>query len=257
MKFPTDDSWGHDKLSEFLEQARKNQNAAYKGSKLGVPELVEADDCFAKVSENFIHPQNLIIALLFHRCHSAFRVACSLAMAGQSTEVNTMSRTVLETAGYAAIANRSDAATEVWLNRNESDETLNKTKKQFNAAEIKNATNELDKRLAHWFQDLYETSIDFGGHPNQRSVTGSLTIEKSDGQQLLNSVYLHGEDVAFYHGISHVLRCGMFGLTTFEKLLREKFLLLGVSKRLNELQRRYDDVLRDQFLKQVESIRNV
>ena len=93
--------WGQDKLTKFIDDARTNQWATFWNKKGPVRQLVATDELFAKVSENWLNPDNEIAAFLLLRCHAAFRTAAGLAMAGQAAEVQVQCRAMLEYAAYA------------------------------------------------------------------------------------------------------------------------------------------------------------
>jgi hypothetical protein len=43
---------------------------------------------------------------------------------------------------------------------------------------------------------LYQRTIDFGGHPNERSVTGSMKMIEEPDKRVMVAVMLHGDDAA-------------------------------------------------------------
>jgi hypothetical protein len=102
--------WGQDQATRFIDQARGNQFATFDNKRDWYAHFVAVDGCFVKVTNNWINPKDPITALLFLRCHAAFRTACMMAMAGQAAEVPVMHRSCLEYAAYAVHMHRSPFA---------------------------------------------------------------------------------------------------------------------------------------------------
>src|SRR4029077_2163322 len=104
--------------------------------------------------------------------------ACATSMAGQANETFVLLRSCLEYAGYGLhIASEAELGN-VWLNRNQGDAEKKKMITEFRNAELRETIGKHDQGLLKVFDLLYERSIDFGGHPNQHGVTGSLKIQE-------------------------------------------------------------------------------
>ena len=73
---------------------------------------------------------------------------------------------------------------EVFLNRHADKASKNALRKNFEISTIKNAIAGFDKKLSEIFKDMYDRSIDFGGHPNPHAMLGSAYIDKDDDEQL-------------------------------------------------------------------------
>ena len=87
------------------------------------------------------------------------------------------------------------------------------------------------------FEKLYQRSIDFGGHPNERSVTGSMKmVEQTDRREVL-AVMLHGDDLAFNAGLKSVAQCAMVSLEMLQVIFNARFELLGVNAEMLRLRR--------------------
>src|SRR5258705_11809653 len=99
---PEPPGWGDDELTKFLEHARQNQRATFANKRDAMAKLVNVDAQFAKVTKvGFLNPESEVVAMLFLRCHGAYRTACGLAMSGQGAETYVQCRSVLEYAAYA------------------------------------------------------------------------------------------------------------------------------------------------------------
>src|SRR5256886_13727106 len=93
--------------------------------------LVDIDAQFAKVTKGWLNPESEIAAMLFIRCHGAYRTACGLAMSGQAAECYVQCRSVLEYAAYAVHINRNASLGKVWLDRHQDDAGMKASKRAF------------------------------------------------------------------------------------------------------------------------------
>ena len=94
--------------------------------------------------------------------------------------------------------------------------------------------------LAAVFETLYQRTIDFGAHPNERSVTANLRSEKIDPESTRYSmIYLHGGDGQMLdHGLKTVAQVGFCSLLLFQTVWPGNFDALGVRARLETLRSR-------------------
>jgi len=123
--------WGNDELSQFIEAAHQNQYATFFRKRDAMAKLVAIDAQFAKVTKGWLNPASEIIAMLFIRCHGAYRTACSLAMSGQAAECYVQCRSVLEYAAYAVHINRNPTLGAIWLDRHVDEAGMKASKKAF------------------------------------------------------------------------------------------------------------------------------
>jgi hypothetical protein len=225
-------SWGDDTLSEFLEAARNNQFGTFANKKGWYSRLAAIDELFVRVSKQWMNPRDPLAAILFLRCHSALRAACSLAMAGQVSEAFVMHRSCLEYAGYALHINRNGSLGPLWLNRNRDADTMKKLKREFKVESVRKTIIASNQHAGERFDVLYQRAIDFGGHPNERAVTGSLQIEDEADRRLLKGVFLHGDGPAIDLALKTTAQCGICCLEIFQSVFNALFEILGVNAAL-------------------------
>jgi hypothetical protein len=178
-----------DELTKFLDNERHNQHATYFVKPEMVGKLVDIDAQFFTVSKNWLNPDSEILAQLLLKCHSAFRAATGLAMAGQACEATAICRSMLEFAAYALHMHRDPTLEEVWLNRLTDDASLKKQKKAFHHVDVLASVKAANRHARDRFENLYQRTIDFGGHPNERSVTGNLKMVKEPGKRKYDCHY--------------------------------------------------------------------
>jgi hypothetical protein len=221
--------WGKDSLSEFFDAAQKNQFGTFVDKRDWSTRIANIDALFVTVSKKWVNPRDPLAALLFVRCHSAFRAASGLAFAGQLSEAYVMHRSCLEYAGYALHINRNPSLGHLWLNRHQDAQTIKKLKREFTIERVRRTITTCNRHAGERFDSLYQRAIDWGGHPNERAVTGSLQIEKQADRRLLNGILLHGDGPAKDLALKTTAQCGVCCFEIFQPVFNALFEILGVN----------------------------
>lgn len=229
--------WGDESLSAFVDQAFKNVLATFVGKKPGFGLLVRIDQSFLKIGENLLNPPDLFGGLLLLRSHSAFRAACRLAMSGQIPEAFPVLRTCLEYSLYALHINRKPELGELWLRRHDDKDLMRAVRREFTHSNVMSTLRERDQDLSRIIEDLYERTIDFGGHPNERAITGSMILKRKKDRIELQQIYLHGDSLSLDYALKSTAQVGLGSLCVFRHIFRERFDILGVSDVIGELRR--------------------
>jgi hypothetical protein len=175
--------------------------------------------------------------MLFLRSHSAFRAACEHATAGQIADAFPALRACLEYAAYALHIVKHPGLEEVWLRRHDNDTAKDRTRSEFVLAKLRDSIGCCNQKAAKIFQDLYQRTIDFGGHPNERSVTGNLRIIEKEDRKEFQQAYLHGDGVALGHTLKTTAQVGLCALEILREIYSPRFDLLGVSERMLKLRK--------------------
>lgn len=229
--------WGKDELSKFLQETHQQQYATFHNKRAAVARLVAIDDLFVRVSKAWVNPPSEIAAMLFLRCHAAFRAAAGEAMAGQVVESYRQCRGMMENAAYAAHIHRNPSLARVWLDRHIDEAGMKASKKAFRHDLVVNSVSAVNKHAGKRFEDLYQRTIDFGGHPNERSVTGSMKMIEEPERRVMLAVMLHGDDAALDMALKSVAQCAMVSLEMLQVIYNAKFELLGINAEMLELRK--------------------
>jgi hypothetical protein len=231
--------WGDDKLSEFLEAIRSQQFATFANDVGGFYSIIrEVDLCFVKITENLTNPKNLLAAVLLVRSHAAYRAACSTAMGTQLPETFVLLRSCLEYAAYGLHLNANPSLGETWLKRHDDAAALRAMKKAFVGPEIDQTIVATDQEIWHVYNELYERTIDFGGHPNLRGVLSNMLMNENVDNRQLQPIYLHGNPTTVRHALKSTAQVGVCSLHLFRDILAARFRLLGIREKLIELRSR-------------------
>ena len=228
--------WGKDALSEYFSMSYQNRIASFVNKSDAYQKFLDIDSCFAKISEAWTNPRPIVPALLLIRAHCAYRAACEAALAGQTVEAFIMIRALLEASGYAAHISINAGLDEIWLRRHDSDpKHLKAAKDEFTVGKVRSSIEKRDKHTASRFINLYDTSIEFGAHPNERSISGNLDKIDHQDSVVFNLKMLQGDGVALDHALLTVARAGVCSLDILQIPFGARFELLGVRKRALEL----------------------
>lgn len=237
LKYTPPPGWGDDELTKFFQSARDNQNATFFRKREATVTLIAIDAQFVKVSKNWLNPPSEVSAMLLLRCHSAFRTAAGLAMAGQAVEAFVQSRAMLENAAYAVHIHRNPVLDRVWLDRHQSDAALKASRKAFQHENVATSATSANMHAGKRFKDMYQQMIDFGGHPNERSVTANMKMTEESDRRVMLAIMLHGDGLQLDHALKTVARCGMISLELLETVYSAKFELLGIKAAMMELRK--------------------
>jgi hypothetical protein len=219
-------------LSEFLEAAHQNRFATFANKPDQYLRLTQIDKCFARIGDGWMNPPNLVPPLLFFRSHAAFRAACEHAMAGQIIDTFVSIRALIETAGYALHIHRNPSLEEVWLRRHDDESCEKKVKQEFKISKVRESIRASDREGVKIFAMLYERSIDFGAHPNERAVTGSMSVSKADSSSNYKLLLLQGDGLPLDHALKSAAQAGVCALEILGNVFSARYELLGVREKL-------------------------
>ena len=93
-----------------------------------------------------------------------------------------MLRSALEYAGYCLTTYKTPALTEVFIGRHKGKDEMKAQKEAFKIGAIRAAIGRYDAKLSGCFDELYQRSIDFGGHPNPHASFSAMLLDERDNQ---------------------------------------------------------------------------
>lgn len=160
-----------DYLAATLESAQEHQKIAPEL----MPLVVQMDEVFQSEILGCDFDVDPATGVLAMHAYTMLLSSVREALSGHVVSTFPIVRAALESACYAYLIAKDPDKGVVWLDRHQSDAALKKCRNTFTA---KRAAEELERShpgMAEWVMALYEASIDFGAHPNQKSVVGHLT----------------------------------------------------------------------------------
>lgn len=221
LERPRPDEWSRGDLFRFIEDCWNNSLAIVGNNNVVAARLTAIDSIFYEIVQQGIKPANaaeVVPVLLYLRSFNAFRasVMVGLSMANESFALQ---RSCLENAGYAKIVMRDVKLSALWLQR---DHNLAEVRKQFTNRAVREAIATDDEPLSKVYQDLYERSIDFGAHPNEKGVLGSV-VPTSVNTGTMQVTLLGGDNLQLQHGLKSCAQAGICSLKIFNLIFPDHF----------------------------------
>lgn len=181
-------------LRYFLDLARDAAAEAASGLKDALEYLERVDRLFMDFipSGGALRPPTAGVLIL--NAHAAFRAGVGLALSGQMLPVFMCLRGALESALYANAMVADRALEDIWMQRDRNQEARRRCRKVFAIDKvIGHLATAHDRTFADSVMEAYQSTIDFGAHPNSRSVLRSVHVEDfPSGEKGLTYTYLHG-----------------------------------------------------------------
>ncbi|MGF6432088.1 MULTISPECIES: hypothetical protein [Bradyrhizobium] len=219
LEMPRPDEWTGD-LFEFIEDCWNNSIAVVGNNNVIAARMSAIDIIFHQVVQGLKPKQAelLVPVMLLLRSFSAFRAAVMIGLS-LPAESFALQRSCLEHAGYAKLIATDIKLSRLWVQR---DENLAEIRKQFTNRAVRDAIEKDDREVAKVYQELYERSIDFGAHPNEKAVLGSVVPGTLDTGNLMITM-LGGESVQLYHSLRSCAQVGICSLKIFNLVFPAHF----------------------------------
>ena len=128
------------------------------------------------------------------------------------------------------------------MRRHDDASALKRVKGEFTIKNVRDTLRARNRHAADRFDLLYERTIDLGGHPNERAVTGSMAVTESGDQQRMVQKYLHGDSLELLHALKTTTQIGIVSLEIFNEVFGPRFELLGVKARLLQARRTFEQI---------------
>jgi hypothetical protein len=123
------------------------------------------------------------------------------------------------------------------MRRHDDAAALRQVKRDFQHVTVMETLRTRDADLHPIIVQLYERTIHFGTHPNERAIAGSMVLEKQPGRVELKQIYLHGDSLPLDHVLKTTAQIGLGSLCMLRHVFRERFEILGLRDILDRLRR--------------------
>ena len=231
----TPPDWGSDSLGEFLDAARHNMMATVANLRQQYDALATIDQLYCDVIDNLNPNLEFVSAFFLFRTHSSFRGAARLCLSGQVAEAYMVLRSCLESALYglyvAGVTNRQ----EIWLHRHVDHASRQRVRNVFTTGNVLNHLKSIDAKTHDIARSLYEQTIDYGGHPNERAVLTQIKTESTDSRVAFTLEYFLCGDLPHQLSLKSAARIGICCLDIFYIVFRDRYRRLGIDERLDEI----------------------
>ena len=232
--------WGESYLTRFLADAHKNILIAYVKQRgyfemlhnLGV--LLEKLNAWLTYSDSDL--SSFVVLSLFARACGNFFAAVRLAASGQLTESYAQLRVCIENALYASYIRSKPGLAQVWADRHQSEEKRKKCRDSFKISSMIENLQSQSRALAKRVKKEYDTCIDFGAHPNERSVVPNLQMAKNGSLRH----YLFNTEPGVYGAcLLAVVSMALSVVEIFEKVYPNEFKEINGRQRVQTIQDQY------------------
>jgi len=161
------------------------------------PELMhlisDMDDVFHNEIFSIAISEEPTSNLLIINAYAMLLAGVREALSGHVVCVFPIVRAALESSCYAYLIANDAAKADIWLERHSSEDAVKRCRNVFTAKKAVDILRCSDPVMADYVWEFYEASIDFGAHPNTKSVIGHLSNSGPVGEGLhgfeLTSVY--------------------------------------------------------------------
>jgi hypothetical protein len=147
MKLPEPPGWGNDKITEFIGWTRDNVYATFVNYSREFAHLIEVDSLFREATACASNTTHWFACLFPIKAHSAFLAAVNLIMSTQAQEAFMVMRGALENSLYGYYIYKHPELAEVYLRRDENEQTNREVRKKFQNKTIIELLKTDDKHL--------------------------------------------------------------------------------------------------------------
>jgi hypothetical protein len=235
--------WGKDKLTQEIEKAFCNIGVSFIKLKPHFYLLKKANDIFIDAFEQITTDtiEREIASLLFGRAFGCFLGAVRLSSSGQMTETWILLRALIENCLYAFYIFESPERADIWVNRHKDEASNKKCKDTFKVGSIWAELKMRSKRIANEAKTLYDKAIDWGAHPNERSLFPNI-VPKPNGSGF--SLRLVNANPAFIRAsVIYTIRTSLFTFRIFNLVFPEVFGQPNIDIKINNLNRQLSPLM--------------
>jgi hypothetical protein len=227
----------HDSLGRFLADAQHNIAATIANLRPQYDALGAIDQVFCDIIDNLSQTPEFVAGFFLIRAHSSFRGAARLCLSGQVAEAYMVLRSCLESALYGLYVAGNTDRQEVWLRRHDDDVSLRRVRNEFTIRNILNHLQSIDSKTHGIAQKLYDRTIDYGGHPNERAVNAQIKTESNGSHVKFTAEYFLCGDLPHQLSLKSSAQVGICSLDVFYNVFRDRYRILGIDARLERVRR--------------------
>jgi hypothetical protein len=199
--------------------------------------LVLAHDLWIKAMEalNPIDEDALLAGWFLKMASSSWLAGLRVGLGGQPTEAQPLFRSALESAGYAAHFHLDASRRVVWLSRHDSSEAERACRDVFTTRNVRESLTALSPKVREYWDYCYNKSIDWGAHPNEKSLMSRLDVRR-DEANMISSLTLISDRRLDYKFVAHGgAEVAATCVAVFNRIFESKFRLAGIDSELDSM----------------------
>lgn len=154
-------------------------------------------------------------SILLLNAHASWRAAVRLALSGQLLPVFMTLRGSIESSLYANAMVVNPKLQDVWLKRDSDQKARQACRDEFTAGKMFHYLSKAHgKDFSVRLREIYDSTIDFGAHPNNHSMIRSIRLEElGTGGHALDFAYIHGS--GSFELRQSLVACAEIGIAVF------------------------------------------
>ena len=199
--------------------------------------LCAIDEVYRKIVDNLNNSPEWFGAFFLFRAHCSYLAALRLSVSGQVAESYPILRSCIEASLYGFYMTYNPNSRFLWANRHDDEKSKNACRNEFAAGKLLSFLKGVDKNLYSTVFQLYERTIDLGGHPNEQSIFSNLRRSESEEFIRFDLVYLAADRPTLRASLLTAAQVGITVLDVFRTIFCERFDLLDLSHQLDELRK--------------------
>ncbi len=227
--------WGNDEITKFFDVARANQYATFANLGPEFKKLIAIDKAFRKLIDSLNHSQDWFAAFFVLRAHSNLLAATRLATSVQVPETFAALRSCLENGLYGHYIAKHPSARESWLRRHDDEAHKKAMRAEFQLTKLVQFLISVDADEGKAADTLYERTIDYGAHPNERALMQTLQMNEGEGKIEFKVVYLGEDNIQLRHALRTTAQVGVCVLGIFKLVYKQRYDLVGLTIDLDAL----------------------
>jgi len=186
---------GKNELEYFVRLANKACDEAYSDL-AGPMQFIEAiDSLYMELLPQLSKAKPATAAILLLNAHASLRAAIRLSLSGQLLPMFMALRGSMESALYSNAMVVEPSLADVWLHRDRDEASKKLCRNKFTFGNVIDLFAKAhDKDFADSVREAYELTIDFGAHPNSRSMLASIHLEEGAENIAVEFTYIHAAD---------------------------------------------------------------
>jgi len=224
------------RFQEFIDRAESNTKVGMTCSQFR-GRIVEIHDLYYEIGDalSSLDEERLPLLWFILMAGSAWAAGTRTVLGGQQSDAHPQFRASLEYAAYALHLQKHPGDLPTWLNRHQPEGSEQAVRNTFTAGALKTAAAQAGPVMLRVFTELYDRTIAFGAHPNERALFSRLKVERADGY-VGSTLLLQTDDVRVIEfGLKTGCQAGSFGLAAAAKLFPERLRISGITDRIEQL----------------------
>ena len=185
-----------DGLERYIAMANETLETLSKSDHPLVKALFEFDAFFRGELWEHCDPRSTYSFLLYLNAYQMSLAAAREGLSGHPVAVFPLLRTALESASYGYLIDQQPEMAAVWGERHKSEDHKKACRNLFTFDKAIRGLNEKSPDLHRLAREVYEGAIDYGAHPNMKSVFLHVSIDdqRDDGMTAVTHTSLYDAD---------------------------------------------------------------